>query len=261
MLDPAELDWLDQRMRGGIRHLLVGTSLPFLVAMGLHHFEAWDEALVHGAWGKVGCRIGEKLREAVDLEHWAAFQKGFHDVARMTIEVADGKRGPAPESVTFLSGDVHHSYVAEVDREQGSRILQAVCSPIRNPLPHSMRFATAILSYGMAGPIGAAAARSAKVPDAPFTWRTVEAPWFDNNIATLEDTPAGLKMWWESGVVGDGDQAKPRLEKVATALVAPRPGSVQVWRDESGGGKAVIRVWRSMSRRYPGRGERSRWLR
>ena len=61
----------------------------------------------------------------------------------MATEVADGKRGKAPETVMFLSGDVHHSYIAEVDRPHwagSSRIVQAVCSPIRNPLPRKMRF-------------------------------------------------------------------------------------------------------------------------
>ena len=34
----------------------------------------------------------------------------------MALSVAYGERGPAPDSVTFLSGDVHHSYVSEVRR-------------------------------------------------------------------------------------------------------------------------------------------------
>ena len=116
MLDPEELDWLDQKMRGGFRHLLVGTSLPFLLSPGLHHLEAWDEALVGGAWGERGARFGEWVRQTVDLEHWGAFQHGFAEVAEMALSVAYGERGPAPDTVTFLSGDVHHSYVSEVRR-------------------------------------------------------------------------------------------------------------------------------------------------
>jgi len=225
ILDDAEMAWLDDRMRGGFKHLLVGTSLPFLLSPGLHHLEAWDEALVQGAWGKLGSRFGEKLRRTVDLEHWAAFQDGFQEVAQMAIAVADGKRGAAPDTVTFLSGDVHHSYVAEVDRGDGSRIIQAVCSPIRNPLPKYMRGVAAFLSYGLAGPMGALVARSAKVPKPPFTWRPVKGPWFDNNLATLEDTDQGLKLWWESGAIDNDDHANPRLEEVATVMVAPRsPG-------------------------------------
>ena len=222
ILDDKELAWLDGQLRGGCRHLLVGTSLPFLLSPGLHHLEAWNEALASGAWGRRGARFGEKLRQLVDLEHWAAFQKGFQEVAAMVTEVADGRRGPAPETVTFLSGDVHHSYVSEVERSSGSRIVQAVCSPVRNPLPRSMRFATAVLSYGIAGPAGALVARSAKVPDPPFRWSGVRGPWFDNNLASLEETPDGLRLWWETGVVDGDDHAHPRLEEVAALTIAPR---------------------------------------
>lgn len=222
LLDDAEMDWLDGRMRGGFRHLLVATSLPFLLPMGLHHLEAWDEAVSEGAWGRIPARFGEKLRQAVDLEHWGAFQESFRRVAAMAEDVADGGRGPAPDSVTFLSGDVHFSYVSEVERTAGSRIIQAVCSPIRNPLPRVMRSFGAVMSYGLAAPIGALAARSAKVPDPPFRWSGIKGPWFDNNLACLEVVPEGLKLWWQRGVVDGGDNLNPRLERVAELTVAPR---------------------------------------
>jgi hypothetical protein len=222
LLDKAEMAWLDQRMQGGFRHLLVATSLPFLLPMGLHHLESWDEAVSQGAWGKLAARVGEKLRQAADLEHWGAFQDSFQRVAAMAAEVADGKRGPAPETVTFLSGDVHFSYVSEVDRTSGSRIIQAVCSPIRNPLPRLLRSFGAVMSYGIAAPIGALAARSAKVPDPPFRWSGTAGPWFDNNLACLEVVPDGLRLWWQKGVVDGGDNLHPRLERVADITVASR---------------------------------------
>ncbi|ALV41334.1 glycoside hydrolase [Pseudarthrobacter sulfonivorans] len=232
LLDDDEMAWLDGRMRGGFRHLLVATSLPFLLPMGLHHVESWNEAVSEGAWGKRPARAGEKLRQAVDLEHWAAFQKSFQDVAAMAAAVADGKRGPSPETVTFLSGDVHFSYVAEVERSSGSRIIQAVCSPIRNPLPRLMRYFGAVMAYGLASPVGAMVARSARVPDPPFRWKRVEGPWFNNNLASLEVVPEGLKLWWQTGVVEDGDELHPRLETVASVIVASREerGSPRVGR-------------------------------
>lgn len=222
LLDDDEMAWLDGQMRGGFRHLLVATSLPFLLPMGLHHVESWNEAVSEGAWGKLAARAGEKLRQAVDLEHWGAFQKSFQQVAAMATEVADGKRGPSPETVTFLSGDVHFSYVAEVERSSGSRIMQAVCSPIRNPLPRLMRYFGAVMAYGLAAPLGALVARSARVPDPPFRWTRVEGPWFNNNLASLEVAPDGMKLWWQTGVVDEADNLHPRLETVASLTVAPR---------------------------------------
>ena len=226
LLDDVESAWLDRQMRGGVKHLLVGTSLPFLLPAGLHYVEAWSEAVGNGVWGPLTAEQGEKVRRKVDLEHWAAFQEAFQELATMTTEVADGRRGRAPETVTFLSGDVHHSYLAEVTRDPaagGTRILQAVCSPIRNPLAMRMRFATAVLSYAVAGPIGKLVALSAHVPRAPFTWKNLAGPWFDNSIAVLEDRPDGLSVKWMMGRVRRGDYLHPRLETVADVLVEPRP--------------------------------------
>lgn len=222
LLDDSEMDWLDDCMRGGFRHLLIGTSLPFLLPMGLHHVESWNEAVSEGAWGNRAAKAAEKLRQALDLEHWAAFQKSFRRVANMASEVADGKRGSAPETVMFLSGDVHFSYVAEVRRAAGSRIIQAVCSPIRNPLPRLMRSVSAILSYGLAESLGARVARFARVPDPPYTWSGIKGPWFDNNLACLEVTPEGLDLWWQKGVVESGDHLHPRLKQVASLTITPR---------------------------------------
>ena len=228
IVDDTEMAWLDEQMRGDVDHLLVGTSLPFLLSPGLHYVEAWDEALSGGAWGERGSRIGEKLRKALDLEHWAAFQDAFQKVAQMTLEVARGERGRAPKTITFLSGDVHHSYVSEArpSRRQArgkppaqSRIIQAVCSPIRNPMPRRLRFLVAVLAYGVAGPIGHVVARSAKVPGAPLRWKLLEGPWFDNNLATLEVTDDGLRMWWATGKVENGEHESPRLAKVAELTV------------------------------------------
>lgn len=219
LLDAEELAWLDGQLRGGFRQVVIATSLPFLLPMGLHHVEAWDEAISQGGWGRAAAWVGERLRQAVDLEHWAAWQNTFQAVARMVAELADGARGPAPQNVLFLSGDVHYSYLAEVERGHGGRILQAVCSPVRNPLPRFLRWFAVVMSYGVATPIGAAAARSAKVPDAPFEWHTVKGPWFDNNLALLQDGPDGLRLTWHTGVVERGDEQHPRLEEVASITV------------------------------------------
>ena len=228
LLGSTETAWLNDQLRGDVRHLFIGTSLPFLLPTGLHHLESWDEAVSEGAWGPMFTGVGERMRRAVDLEHWGAFQTSFRRVAEMVTQVADGRRGAAPETVMFLSGDVHFSYAAEVDRTSGSRILQAVCSPIRNPLPVLLRSFSAVLAYGISVRISALLARSARVAAPPFTWSTLAGPWFDNSLATLQVTEQALDLVWESGVVHGRDYAHPRVTTTARLRVPRRSSAGQV---------------------------------
>jgi hypothetical protein len=246
MLDDSEMAWLDGQLTGDVDHLFIGTSLPFLLPPGLQHLESFSEALAAGAWGRVGARFGEKLRQGVDLEHWGAFQESFRKVAEMVVQVAAGERGRPPRTVTFLSGDVHHSYVSEVTRlrrgdrrKLHSRVLQVVCSPIRNPLAHWMRFATAALSYGIAGVMGALAARSTHVPTPPFRWKRVRGPWFDNNLATAEVTDTALELWWARGEVSNGRHERPRLARVAEVRIDTPPSDA--WTGRTGPGQSTQR--------------------
>ena len=68
-----------------------------MLARGLHHLEAASEATGRRGVGRARAPAsGSGLRRLVDLEHWAAFQDSFRDVAAMAIEVAAGERGRAP---------------------------------------------------------------------------------------------------------------------------------------------------------------------
>ena len=150
MIDPDEMA-LDR----GARHAATSTtccsarSLPLFLTPALHHLEAWNEAVCDGAWGPVGARLGEKIRQGADLEHWAAFGDSFERMCATSATVGTGEHGEPPATIVALSGDVHHAYLAEVAYPPGtgmrSPVWQAVCSPFRNPLDDKerrvMRFA------------------------------------------------------------------------------------------------------------------------
>ncbi len=235
ILDPVEMEWLDTQMTGDFDHLLVGTSLPYLMAPALSHAEAFSEGLCNGAWGERIGRVAERLRRAVDLEHWPAFQQGFLEVADMTLEVASGARGRAPHTVLFLSGDVHHSYVATAwadpqvnDIRVTSRIMQAVCSPIRNPLPGPMvRVMRAGCSRTMAR-LMRRLARAAKVERSPLDWSVDRGPWVDNNLAVLEVHEDGaLTMRWHAGDIEGRATHDPLLRTVAQVEVPAPSGPAE----------------------------------
>ncbi|MDV3219826.1 alkaline phosphatase D family protein [Intrasporangium sp.] len=225
MLDPAELAWLDDQLRGDVDHLLIGTSLPFLLPPGLHDLEAIDEVLATGAFSsemlsRPVSRVAERLRQKVDLEHWAAFNEGFDEVFELVMAVARGERGRAPATVTFLSGDVHNSYVARVEdaaRRHGARslIVQAVCSPIRNPMPRGLRILMSASAKSLVRPMRWIASRSRRVPDPTYPWTVTDGPWFDNCIGELRVAGADLELTWRRGEVPAGED-DPVLATVAT---------------------------------------------
>ena len=221
ILDPDEMRWLDEQLTGDVEHLFIGTSLPFLLPPGLHDLEAIDEVLATGAHGRLVAHGAEKVRQTVDLEHWAAFNGGFAEVFEMVMQVARGERGEAPASVVFLSGDVHNSYVAEVvdactRHGARSRVLQAVCSPIRNPMPRGLRVMMSLFARGLVRPMRAIAGRSKRVPDPAYPWQVTDGPWFDNCLAELSVQGRDLAIVWRGGEVRDGDDAHPVLRTVAS---------------------------------------------
>jgi PhoD-like phosphatase len=189
MLDEQEWQWLADQATGDVDHLLLATSLPLLLTPALHYLEAWNEAICAGAWGQRLIPVGERIRQRLDLEHWAAFRESFGRLARMVREVASGARGTPPATITVLSGDVHHTYLARASPATGtearSAIYQVVCSPFRHPLSAGQRRAVRAATSRPATVAARDIARTARVPAPDLAWELVEPPTFDNSVATL----------------------------------------------------------------------------
>jgi hypothetical protein len=218
MVDADEWQWIVDHARGEFDHLLLGTSLPMLLSPAMHHLEAWNEAVCDGAWGGIAARLGEKLRQGLDLEHWGAFDDSFRALCALVQTVAAGEYGRPPATIVALSGDVHHAYLAEVGFRPGSAassaVYQAVCSPVRNPLDTRERRAIKLGFGDRLGRAAAALARSAGVPDPPIRWRLAEGPWFDNQVATLDVDGRSLRMRLERVRPGPNGEADRDLELV-----------------------------------------------
>lgn len=211
LVQDEEWEWIREQATRPARHLLLASSVPFLLAPGLHHAEAFDEALTDGAWGRPGAWLGEKLRRLAVMDHWASFQHTFRQLAELLDDVAHGRAGAAPKSIVMLSGDVHHCYLAEVGFPSGAGdrapVWQAVCSAFRKELAVHERRVLAFGHTGLGERLARRLARAAGVARVPLDWRVVERPAYNNQVATLSL---------------DGDRSRVTVEAIAGPWDAAR---------------------------------------
>ncbi|GAB3443352.1 alkaline phosphatase D family protein [Streptomonospora sediminis] len=219
MLSPQAGKWLEEQITGDVDHLVLASTLPFLLPMGIHHVEAWNEAVCAGVWGKGLRGVGEKIRQEVDLEHWAAFQGSFQSVGDAVLEVIAGERGAAPASVLFLGGDVHFSYLARArySTPGHSTLAQLVCSPTCNRMAPMLREATWLSARAVAGMIGAGLARMAGVAPPRMRWRMEGGPWYANSLATLVLDGRRAEVAWSTSPL------TKRAAKRLTPNESPKP--------------------------------------
>jgi hypothetical protein len=244
MTDEGEWQWLTESVSGDWEHVVIATSVPPLLPRGIHSLEAWSERLADGAWGGRAARFGERLRQAVDLEHWPAFGASFAKLERLLTELAAGQHagpGDPPASVTVISGDVHHSYLAAVDLPGSARrerpgqdrstqerpgregpresaVHEVVCSPFHQAMSPTMRFAQRLASTWASGRAGAIAATLAGASVPGMRWRITAGPWFQNMIATLEFDGAAARVRFDRAVAGES--GAPQLSTTAEARLS-----------------------------------------
>jgi PhoD-like phosphatase len=190
MMDVEEWRWVEDHASGGFDHLVLGTSLPVLLGPGMHHLQAWNEAICAGVWGEGLKGWGERIRRSQDLDQWASFHRSFVELIGLILRVAVGEKGYPPTSITMLSGDVHHGYLAEVKFRADnveSPIHQAVCSPLRNALPGRKSRLQSVAWTKSAALAGRLLSRLVSIEAPDVDWRlTHDKPWFENHIATLD---------------------------------------------------------------------------
>jgi phosphodiesterase/alkaline phosphatase D-like protein len=186
MIGSAEARWLEHELSTSDgEHLVVGTSLPWLLPRAVHDLESWDEALCAGSKGPRMARFGEKMREGADLEHWAAFRTSFDWLAGVLRDVAAGPSAPA--TICVLSGDVHHQYVAEArwSSTVDSRVYQIVASPVHHTVPLSQRVVFRLGWSRTLEKLTKALGRWDDVPELPLTWTKTAGPFFGNALGEL----------------------------------------------------------------------------
>ena len=222
VMDDNEWEWTRRAcLDADVDHLVIGSSLPAFMLPALHHLEGWNEVVARDRPNKpVSARLGEWMRLTVDLEHWAAFRNSFDDLVGLLAEVAAGKGegSRAPASILMLGGDVHCSYLEEIEltapevtapeatggdgrtgssaaqpgssAAQGSapsptRVHQLVMSPFRNPLHKPIRVVNRLSVRKPVEVTARRLARAVGVREPAARWRMTDGVWFDNGVMTL----------------------------------------------------------------------------
>ena len=220
MLPATEWAWFVDQAHGDYDHLVVGSSLPWLMPPAIHHLEAWNERTADSPSPRIAARA-EKLRRTFDLEHWAAFTRSFDALGELFRRL--GEDGPggrvgaggayaAPASISVLSGDVHHSYVAQVhyDTPMSTPVMQLTCSPVHNQVPGFMR---PLMRLGWSRAAARAVrglARAAGVRKPAWRWSRLAGPYFGNAVSTLRLAGRAATVRVE------GTDKEGRLVEVAT---------------------------------------------
>ncbi len=189
MLGEKEFRWVEEQALddGVVDHLVLGTSLPWLLPHALGDLQTVNEiAAARPGWRG---ELAETIRQGVDLEHWAAFRESFDRLTELIGRAAAGSPGePAPASVSVLSGDVHHSYAARADLPGAPRAVvhQLTCSPVHNHVEWFVKPGFRLgWSRAMRTLTGRWARRAGAAPP-PVSWERLAGPLFGNMIATLE---------------------------------------------------------------------------
>ncbi|GAB4585056.1 alkaline phosphatase D family protein [Nocardia sp. IFM 10818] len=186
MVSNDEFAWIEHNAAGDHDHLLIGSSLPWLMPPVVSHIQSLNEraADLPGWRG----RLGENLRQAADLEHWPAFRGSFHRLAALIHRL--GSAPAAPATICVLSGDVHHSYAVRADypAPTKSEVLQLVCSPVHNDPPKRFHLLFTLLWSTPLARLLRRLATLRGIPPDPIRWRKASGPHFGNSIATLRFT-------------------------------------------------------------------------
>ena len=225
IVSEQEFRWIEQQVEGNYDHLLVGTSLPWLLPRALHDVESWNEALAGGTRGPRMARLAERMRGAADLEHWAAFRESFERLADLFACVGRGEHagsgGSPPATVCVLSGDVHHAYAAVVNYDDSvrSKVYQLTCSPVHNYVPTAMRLAFRLSWSRVAERVTRFLLdRVSRVPPAELDWSRLRGPLFGDQIATLTLEGRSAALLIEKA--GSDPRGRPELSPAATLPLA-----------------------------------------
>ena len=205
--------------QGEFDHLLIGSSLPLLLAPGLHYLEAWNEAVCEGAWGRARRARGGEVPPG-DGPGALGGVRALAASARSRSSAAVGGRAARPaagldrRAVGRRPPRLPRRGRVQARRRRALRRLPgdllAVPQPARRARAPGHPLRLLARGHGWSAGAGArgAASRTRRCAGASRT----TTPWFDNQVCFLELD--GRRVAPVAAEDGAGRGRRPRLETV-----------------------------------------------
>ena len=115
MFDDEDWDWIVEHASGDFDHLLIATTVPFLLSPGFHHLEAWNERRLRRRLGRAGgARRARSCGAPSTSTTGPPSSSPSSGCASCSKRSAPASAARPPASIVVLSGDVHHAYLGEV---------------------------------------------------------------------------------------------------------------------------------------------------
>ena len=213
MFDDEDWEWIVEHASGDFDHLLIATTVPYLLSPGFHHLEAWNERLCDGAWGGLVARGEREAAPRGRLRPLGRLPVLLPAAARAARRGRRrGQRGQAPASIVVLSGDVHHAYLREIAFRPGVRGARAPVVPgglLALPQPARRERAAGGAGRLLAAPSPPSPAASPGSPARPTRGSAgalLEGPYFDNQVATLRLDGRHASVRLDKTVAGEEDE-------------------------------------------------------
>ncbi|HEX6357161.1 MAG TPA: alkaline phosphatase D family protein [Actinophytocola sp.] len=192
IVSDREFEWIEENAHGDFDHLLIGSSLPWLLPHAISHLQSMNEvACRRPGWRG---RLAEKVRQVGDLEHWASFRASSDRLARLIERIARTDTA----TISVLSGDVHHGYAARVRFPEPVKaaVYQLVCSPVHNKLPPWLRPFFRVAWWRPLAAVTRWWAHRNSEPQ-PVEWEKICGPYIGNMVATLRTNGRTAEMVME----------------------------------------------------------------
>ena len=207
MVSDAEFAWIEEQLAGDYDHLLIGTSLPWLLPRALHDLEAWNEMLATAR----AARGSRRSREAAPGRRPRALGgvPGLLRAARRpdrqsaAATTPDRTAGAGHDLRAVRRRPPRLRRAGRLPRAADRRkVYQLTCSPLHNYVPGFMKV-TFRISWNRLTErsVRFVLGRVSTVPPMRLEWNRLCGPFFGDQIATL---------------TLDGRSARVRFEKAGS---------------------------------------------